>query len=238
MMRSFCLAIGVLLLCGPLAGQQPPAPRFPEVESALEAALAEISAEEALFVEPRQPQDKEWVKRRLEHLYNVDQKARNAYVRPRPAEWSPEARQYFGKKLATRIMALDRANTAELKELLKLYPWFTVSEFGARADGFAWVLVQHSDLDVAFQQEVLAILTSLYPKGETSPNNYANLWDRVAKNTGKPQRYGTQGRCAAPGRWEPYEIEDQTNLDQRRASVGLPPMADYLRMSKERKFCP
>jgi hypothetical protein len=232
---AFAVLLSFVRLSAQRAPQNVPSP---EVEQAIEAVLTEISAEEARFTEPRQPENKEWVKRRLEHLFNVDQKARGAYIRPRPAHWSSETREYYRKKLANRIIALDRAHTAELMELLKLYRWFTISEFGEKVEGYAWLLVQHSDFDVAFQQEVLAILTSLYPKGETSPSNYANLWDRVARNTGKLQRYGTQGHCVEPGRWEPYEVEDPAGLDQHRASVGLSTMAEYLRRSKERGYCP
>jgi hypothetical protein len=243
--RSLCFCVLVLFSCHPLYGEQQPAAApstpavsFPEADRALEAVFAEISAEQALFTEARQPQSKEWVKRRLEHLFNVDQKARGAYMKPRPADWSPEARQYYGKKLGSRIVALDRAHTAELKELLKYYRWITISEFGEKAEGHAWLLVQHSDLDVPFQQEVLTILTSLYPQGETNPSNYANLWDRVAQNTGKLQRYGTQGRCEGPGKWVPYDVEDPAHLDQRRTSLGLTTMEAYLRRSVERRYCP
>src|SRR5262249_30051436 len=146
MKRIFVLTAAVLLRCGLGSAQEPPAAAFPEADRALEATFAEISAEQARFTEPRQPENKEWVKRRLAHLYDVDQKARAAYVKPRPVEWSAEACEYYRKKLANRIVALDRANTAELKELLKLYRWFTVSEFGKETDLHAWLLVQHSDL--------------------------------------------------------------------------------------------
>jgi hypothetical protein len=231
---AFCLSVSVL--CHALYGQ-PVESSSPEVEQAFDAVLAEISAAQARFTEPPNPRDKEWVKRRLEHLYNVDQLARGAYVKPRPSAWSADEQKDYNRKLANRIMALDRANTAELRELLKIYRWFPISEFGEPVEKCAWVLVQHADRDVGFQQEVLEILSSLFPKGETSSNSFTNLWDRVAMNTGKPQRYGTQGKCHGPGNWVPYEIEDPANVDQRRASVGLSTMAEYVRRSVERKYC-
>ena len=209
-----------------------------EADRALETVFAEISAAQAKFTEPPDSHNRDWVKRRLAHLYEVDQLARGAYIKPRPADWSPEVCDYYGKKLANRITAIDRANTAELKELLKIYRWFTISEFGKESDLQAWVLVQHSDKDPAFQQEVLAILTTLYKTGETSGNNYANLYDRVARKAGQPQRYGTQGQCACPGKWEPFEVEDPAGLDARRAAVGLSPMDAYLRQFPHRKYCP
>lgn len=193
-------------------------------------AIAGIDALQARFSEPSRPDDKDWVRRRLAHLYEVDQFARGAYMKmPDPGE---------RRKLAARIIALDQANTAELKDLLKRHRWFTISGFGKDADLHAWVLVQHSDRDPAFQQQVLEILAGLYAQGETSGNNYANLFDRVARSAGKPQRYGTQGRCTAPGQWEPYEIEAPDAVDARRASVGLQTMSEYLELSKQRRWCP
>jgi hypothetical protein len=166
--RPIPFRIAILLFCSAFHAAQ-----LPEADRTLASVFAEIDAEQAKFTEARRPQDKEWVKRRLEHLFNVDQKARGEYMKARPADWSPEARQYFGRKLAGRVVALDRANASELKELMKEYRWFTVSEFGEKAEGHAWLLVQHADFDVPFQQEVLAILASLLPTGDTSPGNYA-----------------------------------------------------------------
>jgi hypothetical protein len=57
-------------------------------------------------------------------------------------------------------------------------------------------------------------------------------------NAGKPQRYGMQGNCAGPGQWVPYEIADPAGLDERRKSLGLSTMAEYLQRSKNKKYCP
>ena len=53
----------------------------------------------------------------------------------------------------------------------------------------------------------------------------------------EPQVYGTQ----AKGKWKGKEpvfhpIEDAANVDRRRAEVGLPPMADYVRRWKQMYF--
>jgi len=211
---------------------------LPAVERELEAVFASIAAEEAKMTVPANPRDKMWVTEKLQHMVNIDQMVRNAFTGPKVAGWGPEARRYFNVKLAARMDRIDRANTAELKSLLKSYRWFTISEFGKDADNHAWLLVQHADHDVAFQKEVLGILTELYPKGETSPSNYAYLWDRVAGHTGNKQRYGTQGRCTGPGTWEPFDVEDPIGLDARRASVGLPSMQVYKQVFKDRELCP
>ena len=79
---------------------------------------------------------------------------------------------------------------------------------------------------------MLAILEPLAAKGETNPKNFAYLFDRVASSFQNPterklQRYGTQGQCTGPGTWEPLPVENPDKLDERRAAIGLPPMAEY-----------
>jgi hypothetical protein len=138
------------------------------------------------------------------------------------------ARAYAYFIVASKGCTLDAENTRWLKETVSQGGWFTVSKYGADADFAAWLLVQHADLDVPFQTEMLGILEPLVPARETSQSNYAYLYDRVAVNSGRPQRYGTQGRCTAAGVWEPREVEQPETLDERRAAVGLPPEADYI----------
>ena len=218
---------------------EPPKPVWlPEVNRQIQAVLTSVEAEEAKFAEPPKPHDKEWVRRKLQHMVNIDQMVRTASEDPKLSGWSPDARRHFNQKRGALMGKIDRANTAELKELLKIHHWFTVSEFGEKVDNLAWLLVQHADHDVAFQQQVLGILTELHAKGETRPSSYAYLWDRVAGHTGKKQRYGTQGRCIGPGVWEPFEIEDPANLEKRRAGVGLPSMQVYRKIFRERGLCP
>jgi hypothetical protein len=88
-----------------------------------------------------------------------------------------------------------------------------------------------------FQQQVLDTLSDLVGKGETRASSYAYLWDRVAINQKKKQRYGTQGRCTGPGAWEPFEMEDPEKVDERRKSMGLSPLADYKQVFKDRRLC-
>lgn len=122
---------------------------------------------------------------------------------------------------------VTRANTAWLKKTIAARGWFTLSRDGEQADKSAWLIVQHSDFDPAFQQQVLTMLTGLKAKGETSPRNYAYLYDRVANSAGRPQRYATQGRCVGPGDWQPFALEDAANIEAIRKEAGLPTLVEY-----------
>jgi len=59
---------------------------------------------------------------------------------------------------------------------------------------------------------------------EASAAHYAYLTDRVQVAEGRPQVYGTQFHNAL----QPLSIEDPARVDERRAEVGLPPLAEYV----------
>lgn len=174
------------------------------------------------------PQSKEWVKLKLKHMVQVDQYMRKYLNTPYVNGYDIDEQKYFQTKFMPRFENLDKQNTAELKKLLAIYEWFSISKFGKQTDKNAWLLVQHADLDLNFQKEVLIILTKLYPRNETNRSNYAYLYDRVRSIGEKiPQRYGTQGKCVGLGKWEPHEIEDSSNVDKRRKKMGMVTMAVY-----------
>ena len=54
------------------------------------------------------------------------------------------------------------------------------------------------------------------------PSNYAYLWDRVAVNTDKKQRYGTQPTWECiDGKMELMPLENPESVNQRRAEIGM-----------------
>lgn len=128
---------------------------------------------------------------------------------------------------------IDSENTAELKKLLLLTPWFTISEFGQSAANDAWIIVQHSP-DVDFQHRVLFILEHL-PKHEMSLADYALLYDRLCSYypaLNIKQRYGTQFHLEA-GTLKLYPYEGTwLELNKRRKTMGLDSMESYLRCLK------
>jgi hypothetical protein len=119
---------------------------------------------------------------------------------------------------------VDAANTTRLKEIVAQVGWPTISMVGGDAAGAAWLLAQHADRDRAFQVDVLARIEKLLDSGEATHKEYAYLYDRV----NEPQRYGTQGTCLSATRWAPRPIENEADVDKRRAEVGLLTMAEYI----------
>jgi hypothetical protein len=50
----------------------------------------------------------------------------------------------------------------------------------------------------------------------------------VLVNEGKPQRFGTQFQLV-DGKLVAFPIDDRVHLDERRAKVGLDPIAKYVK---------
>jgi hypothetical protein len=123
------------------------------------------------------------------------------------------------------MMRVDAKHTARMKEVIDKYGWpgkRMVGEDGAFA---AWLLVQHADADPAFQKRCLELMQAA-PEGEVTKSNVAYLVDRVRVNSGEKQLYGTQF-WTVDGELKPRPIEDEANLDKRRAEAGLGTMAEY-----------
>lgn len=127
---------------------------------------------------------------------------------------------------ALQMMMIDGENTAWMKQVIEKHGWpgrALVGRDGAQA---AWLLVQHADRDPVFQRRCLDLLTQAYEKAEASADQVAYLTDRVLLAEGKPQVYGTQFETVN-GKLQPRPIENEAEVDQRRATMGLEPLAVY-----------
>ena len=143
------------------------------------------------------------------------------------------AAQPITLELAERLGAVDADNTAWMKDLITRHGWPTRARVGEKGAGDAWLLVQHADHDVEFQELCLALLRAAVEQGQASETNLAYLADRVALHRGRPQRYGTQF-VERNGELVPYELEDPAQVDKWRAEVGLGPLAEYAERLRKR----
>lgn len=123
-----------------------------------------------------------------------------------------------------RMMESDAARTDSLMAIVAEHGWpgrSMVGKDGARA---AFLIAQHGE---RYDREALRIMQAL-PAGEVSPEDLALLEDRVRSGEGLPQRFGTQLKLSEDGQRMVFDpIENVAELDARRASVGLPPIAIY-----------
>jgi hypothetical protein len=133
------------------------------------------------------------------------------------------------QELIARMVAVDADNTERMKALVDAHGWPGRSRVGEEGAKNAWLLVQHADHDVDFQERCLALLRDAVIAGDADVKHLAYLEDRVAMHRGRPQRYGTQFRPGPGGGYEPYTLEDPAKVDEWRAAVGLEPLAEYAR---------
>jgi hypothetical protein len=130
-----------------------------------------------------------------------------------------EMRNNFTGDMSQWDSSIDEENTAWLESTVRHDGWPTISVVGEEASQAAWLLVQHADHKPEFQSKCLAMM-KLLPEGEIKLANIAYLEDRVRVAEGKSQLYGTQFYKEGD-HFGPRPIEDEENLEARRASMGL-----------------
>jgi len=137
-------------------------------------------------------------------------------------------------EILARMKVIDEENTSRMRAVVGKYGWPGPELVGRDGTEAAFLLVQHADH--AFQKEMLPLVEKAWRRKELSGPSYALLLDRVLVGDGKPQVYGTQARRIEE--WvggEPVlqPIEDEANVDARRAALGLPTLAEYREMLKQ-----
>lgn len=126
---------------------------------------------------------------------------------------------------------IDAPNTKRLEEIFKKHGFPTVKLVGR--DGFQafLLLLQHSTFD-RLREKSLKPIGKAFKRGEITPLEYANFTDRLLLHQGKPQIYGS-GFETKDGKLVMNKTKDIKNLDRRRKKIGLPPIAEYVKMLKE-----
>ncbi len=133
------------------------------------------------------------------------------------------------------VRAVDADNTARMKAIVQQYGWPSSELVGKDGSEAAFLLVQHADGDRAFQKAMLPLVRNAYLSGGLSGQDFASLQDRVLVGEGRPQMYGSQFQVRGT-ELVPEPIEDEPNVDRRRAEVGLPPLAEYLELARRMYF--
>jgi uncharacterized coiled-coil protein SlyX len=123
--------------------------------------------------------------------------------------------------------ALHIANARRLENLIEeLGGWPHAGVVGSEGAEAAWLVAQHAISLPDFQRRVLGLLKE--NEGAVPPAQVAHLEDRIRRFEGRPQLYGTQVDWDENGKLSPGVIEDEANVDKRRAQVGLKPLAERL----------
>jgi hypothetical protein len=101
-----------------------------------------------------------------------------------------------------------------------------VGEIGMRT---VFIIIQHSDNDIAFQRSQFKNIEDAVKKGDLEGQHFAMLYDRIKINAGQPQLYGTQFERIDVENFiaELAPVEDIGNLDKRRKELDMMPIEVY-----------
>ena len=130
----------------------------------------------------------------------------------------------FNAKGSAPMMRIDRANLARLKQIIRQHGWPTADLVGTDGMGDVWLLAQHATPE--FIAQALPHLQAAADRGEIGRSALALTIDRNLVYHHRPQVYGSQGTLK-DGHFVLDDVQDPEHLDERRAQVGLGPIADY-----------
>lgn len=170
---------------------------------------------------PRESTIPDTVRQELIRLGEEDQAIRQGLTPERMQDTA------FGRQM----LRGDSARTARLRAIVDVHGWPDSVRAGSQAAQAAFLILQHSPVQ-AFQKEMLPTVEDLAKQGAVPRDEAALLVDRVLVHEGRPQRYGTQFGVVN-GRLVMDSVADPAGLEERRKSMGLPSMDEYVRLLEE-----
>ena len=130
------------------------------------------------------------------------------------------------KELWKTINKKDSINQIKVTAILDKYGWLGTDVVGAQGNSTLFLVIQHSNLKT--WKKYLPMMREAAANGKASASELALLEDRTALAEGKKQIYGSQIGIDKEGHYFLLPLEDPDNIDQRRASMGLPMLSSYL----------
>lgn len=124
--------------------------------------------------------------------------------------------------------AVHLENAALLEDAIADIGWPGRGKVGEDGAVAAFLILQHAISRPDLQRRGLSLILDAIPEGQANPLDAAYLSDRIASFEDQPQTFGTQFDWDENGQLSPRPVRDPATLDERRASVGLPPMAETI----------
>ena len=125
----------------------------------------------------------------------------------------------------TTIQALDSVNLEKIENIFEQHGYPGKSKVGERYSGVAWLVIQHSNLEK--MTKYYKLIESAAQKGELPKTNFALFIDRFRMARGEKQLYGSQLKNENGGALYFHPIEDEENVNKRRAEMGMEPIEEY-----------
>lgn len=134
------------------------------------------------------------------------------------------------RTIAAEVLRNDSINLAKVCRILDHDGFVGKDKVGEECIAF-WLVIQHSPLE--YQQKYIPLFRAAAINGDLPKEAIALMEDRIAVWSGRAQIYGSQGSVNDKGIFIPAEILDPTNVDARRAEMGLQPLSEYVKSMSE-----
>lgn len=132
------------------------------------------------------------------------------------------------QQLWNDIAMADSLNYLRVAQLLDTHGWLGADSIGRDGNNVLFLVIQHSDL--AAQLKYLPLMREAVQQHHAEARSLALLEDRIAIRQGKKQIYGSQiMRDTRTGKYYLYPVEKPEQLDERRKSVGLGTISEYVK---------
>jgi hypothetical protein len=133
----------------------------------------------------------------------------------------------YTESVAAHLDEVDALVTTEFRALLEQSSWAEFAEAPQFLLGPALSIVKHT-ADEELQQQALEDLKALVRRGTVPSEDVASLTDMIEVKAGRMQVFGTRLKCV-DGKRTAFDLLDPDHVDERRAEVGLEPLAAYIR---------
>lgn len=169
------------------------------------------------------PTDLDEVATRLRRIDHADATLRSSWVESGKQD----------EDLAARLAQLVAEAGVWLESVVDEHGWPTTTMVGAEAAAAACRLLQHMDGSMDFRHRCLREMTAAAQRDDVPLQDVAYVTDALRLLEGQPQLYGTKFELRG-GEFVPCPLTDPDGVDELRASMGMPPLAEYAEMIRQR----
>lgn len=169
----------------------------------------------------------------LRQVWTNDQSIRQQMLALSKAVTS-EGRADFVDSLIVTVDEMERIDSENMAIVDSILQRGLPQRLTAESYKTIWIVIDHSSLEK--QVQYLPLIEQMAHNGKIGLDEYALLYDRVALGQNRMQRYGSQiVQFGTSEKLQLYvwPIDNPSQLDSLRASVGLKPLAEYLQQIKE-----
>jgi hypothetical protein len=185
--------------------------RWPKIIAHLKSKVAE-----------QEKQYDQKLKTQLEQIYDEDQNLRKQLVAiEKKSGYSSKNTEVLSKQIEEK----DAVNFKAVETILTEHGWLGPSQVGSKASQTLFLVIQHADEEA--RRKYVPMLREAVKEKKARAESLALMEDRVAVEAGEKQIYGSQLNII-DGKPTLRPLEDPDHLDERRATMGMSTIAEYL----------